>query len=251
MPRPLERFTPYFPRRTVESIKREIARPISWNLDALAWFFGTDKGRRQHCYTPHYGRHLGNRRRLVRSVLEIGVGGDDRLESGGESLRMWRSYFPNAHVYGIDIYEKRFSPDGRITVLQGDQSDTSFLARVSDAYGPFDLIVDDGSHLGPDQIASFGALFPTVRPGGLYVIEDLETSYWEDWAGGPPGSGGTGVDLVKHLLDDVNIGPLPVASVHCYTGIAFVERAEVAAKKREQMPRPSCEEIIARPETLT
>jgi hypothetical protein len=129
-------------------------------------------------------------------------------------------------------------------VVQGDQSDKELLAELAGSYGPFDLVIDDGSHLGVHQHASFAALFPSVRPGGWYVIEDLETSYWEDWEGGPSGTPGTGIDLAKQLLDDVNIGPREVASVHAYYGIVFVERAQHAPAPRpplQRRARPSSE----------
>ena len=178
-------------------MKRVVAYPLAWNLDALASLYGTDKGRSGYGYTTAYAHHLGRQRYAVKSVLEIGVGGYDRLELGGESLRMWRSYFPRATVYGLDISPKRLPAEPRIVVRQGDQSDQGFLAELAASYGPFDLVVDDGCHLGRHQRASFFALFPAVRPGGLYVIEDLLTAYWEDWGGGPPGTPGTGVELVK------------------------------------------------------
>ena len=224
MSRPLERLTKYFSRATVERVKRVIARPLSWNIDALVSLYPTDKGRAGHGYTAFYARHLGPRRRSVKAVLEIGVGGYDPM-SGGNSLRIWRSYFPGATVYGLDICVKRLPPEPRIVVLQGDQSDEGLLAGLAASHGPFDLVVDDGSHVGRHQRASFAALFSAVRPGGLYVIEDLETAYLEGWEGGPPGTPGTGVDLAKEFLDDVNIGPRPVASLHAYPGIVFIEKA--------------------------
>jgi hypothetical protein len=231
----LERFTRFFGRTSVR-VKRGIAGPLSWNLDLLALLYRTDKGRRGHGYTAFYARQLGRRRRSVKSVLEIGVGGDDDPVVGGASLRMWRSYFPRATVYGLDVFPKRLPPEPRIVVLQGDQSDPDLLASLVASYGPFDLVIDDGSHLGHHQRASFAGLFPAVRPGGLYVIEDLETAYWEDWEGGPPGTPGTGVDLAKGLLDDVNIGPRPVSSVHAYRDIVFIERAALPTSPRKPFP---------------
>jgi demethylmacrocin O-methyltransferase len=150
---------------------------------------------------------------------------------------MWRSYFPRATVYGLDISEKHLVPEPRIVLLQGDQSDEFFLTELAESYGPFDLIIDDGSHLGRHLRASFAALFCAVRPAGMYVIEDLQTAYWDAWEGGPPGSPGTGVDLVKSLLDDVNIGPRPVTSVHAYRDIVFIERATVAASPKPASDR--------------
>lgn len=128
VPRPLSRFTKYFARSTVDHVKRELGGPLSWNLTLLASIFGTDKAINH--YTTLYAHHLRARRRSVKSVLETGIGGYDDPQRGGESLRMWRSYFPHAVICGIDIIEKRLLPDSRIVVLQGDQSDHTFLAGV-------------------------------------------------------------------------------------------------------------------------
>jgi hypothetical protein len=190
----------------------------------LAVLWGTDKAPGHHAYTDHYARHLRPMRRSARAVLEIGIGEYDDPFLGGNSLRMWRSYLPNATIYGVDIYEKRFDPEPRLVTLQADQSDPASLRRIFDTCATFDVIVDDGSHVGSDIITSFSVLFPSLRVGGLYVIEDLETAYWPDHGGGPPGTAGTAVALVQSLIDEVNVGPRPVAAVHAYNNIVFIEK---------------------------
>src|SRR4051812_26342689 len=119
-------------------------------LDSLAKYHGTDKSTQYHGYTPQYARHFGPRRRSVRSVLEIGVGGTTSREGydtpeGGHSLRMWSRYFPNATIVGVDIHAKSISAP-RVRFEQGDQSDPEFLQRLVHTYGPFDIVIDDGSH---------------------------------------------------------------------------------------------------------
>ncbi len=222
--------------RRRELRKREMAlrarRPGA--LDALAQHHGTDKSSTGHAYTHLYKRHLGRRRLLVRSVLEIGVGGTTSrggydTSAGGQSLRMWSRYFPRATVVGVDIHPKAVSGP-RIRFEQGDQSDQRFLGDLARTYGPFDVVIDDGSHIGRHTIASFAALWPAVRPGGFYVIEDLAVSYHPTWEGGPPGTPGTAADLLKGLIDDTlrreqdRFRP-SIASMHVYDEIAFLERA--------------------------
>ena len=166
------------------------ARHDDGDLDALAWRHGTDKSTEHHGYTRYYARHFGSRRHIVKSVLEIGVGGVTSSEgydttAGGQSLRMWGTYFPNARILGIDIFAKSVIGE-RIAFEQGSQSDRNFLRGIIERYGPFDIVIDDGSHIGRDIVASFNALWDAVVPGGFYVIEDLQAAYHADWEGGPP-----------------------------------------------------------------
>lgn len=124
-----------------------------------------------------YERHLGNRNRRV-TLLELGV-------LGGESLLLWREFFPNSEVIGIDRkLPPSFGPHVGIKMLCGEQSDAEFLSRVGQTCGPFDIIVDDCSHFGDLSKVSFWGLFPHLKPGGLYVIEDWSTGYLRDWPDG-------------------------------------------------------------------
>ena len=151
-------------------LRRLGAIPFSRSLGLLASWYGTDKGPRAHGYTIHYQRHLGHRRRERLVILEVGVGGQE-TQSGGPSLRMWRSFFRNARIVGVDIFEKRLPPERRITVIQGDQSDSAFLEELNTRHGPFDLVIDDGSHRGDHINITFQTLWPRLNPRGIYVIE--------------------------------------------------------------------------------
>lgn len=204
------------------------------DLDVLARFYGTDKSSRHHNYTPIYQSHLAPIRRSARSVLEIGVGGETSASNyaspaGGQSLRMWADYFPHAQIVGIDIYEKDVVGP-RIAFERGDQSDPDFLRDLIRRYGPFDLVVDDGSHIGRHIIASHSVLWNAVKPMGFYVIEDLDVAYDEGWEGGPPGKSGTAVALLKALLDDTlqrykqSFTP-SILSLHIYGEIAVMQKA--------------------------
>ncbi len=217
--RPLHPIASLLPRSTVNLTKYQIGRLFASNLDALGVLWGTDKALGHHAYTPLYARHLGRARSSIRSVLEIGIG-------GGNSLYMWRNYFPRATVYGLDVLEARLVGVPGVVAFRGDQSDPAALERLLENCEAFDLIVDDGGHIGSHIITSFGALFPAVQPGGWYVIEDLEGAYSPDYGGGPAGTPDTAVALTKSLLDDLNIGPRAVAAIHAYQGIVFIRKRD-------------------------
>lgn len=124
-----------------------------------------------------YKWHLGDRRRHV-NLLELGV-------LNGESLLLWRAFFPHSTIVGIDrTIPHNFVPPPRTTLCQGEQDDDVFLAAVGRTQGPFDIIVDDCSHLGDLSRVSFWCLWPYLKPGGLYVIEDWGTGYLRDWPDG-------------------------------------------------------------------
>jgi hypothetical protein len=147
------------------------------SLDVLAVRHGADKSSRVHGYTRAYELHFALLRHQAVSLLEIGVG-------SGASLRMWRDYFPQARLYGLDIAPCQGLQIAGLRLFQGSQRDESVLERLVHETGPLDIIIDDGSHRWADQIASFQKLFPHVKPGGCYAIEDLHTSYWDAYKSG-------------------------------------------------------------------
>lgn len=213
------------------------------DLGDLAIRFGTDKWGAWHWYTRDYDRHFAPLREEPVRVLEIGIGGYADPDAGGGSLRMWKSYFRRGIVVGIDLFDKPGVAEPRIRTLAGSQDDPNFLARVAAQHGPFDIVIDDGSHLNEHVLASFAALFPHVRPGGFYVIEDHQTAYWPQYGGssGPEAGPGTSVGLLKALLDGLDhqesahprgyepsYTDLHVTGVHCYHNLAFVEKGRNA-----------------------
>jgi hypothetical protein len=163
-------------------------------LDALAVHYGTDKSSKIHGYTRIYETHLaGWKYRPVR-LLEIGVG------SGG-SLRMWSDYFPNGQIFGLDCRASSQPADERIKVFQGSQADGATLDRLAAVAGPFDVIIDDGSHRWSEQILALERLYPRLAPGGLYAIEDLHTSWWSDYQSGPTRT----VAYLCSLVEEINL----------------------------------------------
>ena len=150
-------------------------------LDVMARKHGSDK--RLHGYLKHYLRHFSPWRNSRIKLLEIGIGGHE-TKQGGHSLRMWKDYFPKGQIYGFDLYDKSHLQEPRITILQGDQNDPAILSEMATRHGPFDIIIDDGSHVSEHIITSFRALFPHLTANGLYAIEDLYLSYEERDHGG-------------------------------------------------------------------
>ncbi len=173
----------HFARAKVETAEGAVAAcPASNDLIRLAEKHKVDKWG-SHWYAQHYHRHFELLRYDRINLLEIGVGGYNDPNSGGDSLRMWEEYFPHAVIYGIDIFDKRRHQRGRIKIHQGSQDDPEFLRDVVREAGHFDIIIDDGSHINAHVIKSFKILFPYLSADGIYAIEDVQTSYWPDFGG--------------------------------------------------------------------
>lgn len=182
-----------------------VAGRMGCSLNLLAALCGTDKYG-AHDYTPVYQELMSRHRGRPVRLLEIGVGGYEG-GSGGESLQMWAAYFPKGHVYGIDPYDKTALSGGRIKVLQCSQTDHRCLTEIGEACGPFDFIIDDGSHVNSHQVESFGILWRFIKDGGAYIIEDVQTSYWPAYGGGHVGSSGYAqscMSYFKGMTDSVN-----------------------------------------------
>lgn len=137
-----------------------------------------------HSYISAYETILSPIREGATNVLEIGIG-NVPLMSGiiddykpGCSLRMWRDYFPNATVYGCDILESVLFSEERICTFQVDQSQEQSLRTMISSIGisDFDFIIDDGSHLPEHQELTFKTLWSFIKPGGIYIIEDVNVN---------------------------------------------------------------------------
>lgn len=151
-------------------------------LTKLAILYGTDKFG-YHDYTPNYFKLFKHLKEAPIKVLEIGVGGYADDDRGGQSLEVWRDFFPKAQITGIDIQKKTMDLGERVEILQGSQVDAEFLKELVEKRGPFDIIVDDGSHRNEHIVESFELLFPTLAPGGIYVAEDVQTSFHPRFGG--------------------------------------------------------------------
>ena len=202
-------------------------------LSMLANRYGTDKAWLHH-YMEEYERHFEPMRDLPINLLEIGIGGYAIPNRGGHSLRMWGSYFKNGKVVGIDIVDKSFVDKENITTEIIDQTDEKALIDLSLRRGPFQIIIDDGSHVQEHILQTFYILFPALEPGGIYVIEDLATAYMEFYGGGPELPSPNAIGLVQRLIDGIHWeswgkrrqGPTPIdrmiQSVHVTKELAFI-----------------------------
>tara|TARA_Y100000294_G_C8550717_1_gene335175 strand:+ start:1267 stop:1950 length:684 start_codon:yes stop_codon:yes gene_type:complete len=166
------------------------------------------------------------------NLLEIGV-------ENGDSLRIWREFFVNANICGIDIDEKNFTIENT-EILIGDQSDYKFLQSIIDKYKNFDIIIDDGSHQSKHIVASFKFLFPHLKKKGIYVIEDLQTSYMPRYGGSRINLNkkNSSMNLVKSLSDSINYekNDKPffkksnfdgkINSIYFHQNIAFITKGE-------------------------
>ena len=187
---------------------------------------GTDKaGQRQLLHV--YEEYFEPLRETELVLLEIGV-------LGGASLRMWREYFPGARIFGIDVDPEAVAHAAdRISVLIGSQSDILFLDTVLERTGRPDIVLDDGSHHVRDQTTTLLHLWRHVKPGGIYVVEDLHTSYMPQynmrWR-----EPGTTMEFLKDVADDVNAGwhDRPVLLSDVYS-VAFFQELCILRKRRE------------------
>ena len=142
-----------------------------------------------HLYTPIYHDLFCRRREENLTLLEIGVGGYASDRAGGLGLRMWADYFPFATIIGLDIEPKKLALPPRIKVVQGSQADDVLLHRLADESGPFDIVIDDGSHMVSHMLGSFMTLYPIMAVDGIYAIEDTQTSFMPALGGRTDGSG--------------------------------------------------------------
>lgn len=184
------------------------------------------------------------------SLLEIGV-------CNGGSLWMWKEYFKNSNIVGIDLdKECKKWENLNVKIYIGDQKDVKFLKSVGDQVGKFDIIIDDGSHVMEHQIVSFNTLFHYLRKGGIYVLEDLGTSYWPKYGGGIKKQS-TCVERLKQLIDEIHMShcrhgnaqllqittppnylELNVSSIHFYNSMCFIY------KKGHGFNPKSCDAIM-------
>jgi SAM-dependent methyltransferase len=145
-------------------------------------------------------------------LLELGV-------AQGESLKTFARYFENGRIVGVDIEDRGldFSSHPNVRFEVGDQRSAARLSEVCAAHAPegLDIVIDDASHLGAWSLRSYRALFPFLKPGGFYVVEDWATGYWTDWP-----DGGAFEDLALPVSDEVLPKRIPT---HDFGMVGFVK----------------------------
>lgn len=191
-------------------------------------------------YDQYFSRFVGAHVR----VLEIGV-------SHGGSLEVLRKYLgPYALICGIDVDPrcKCVASNGMMVEI-GSQADVGFLKTVVRKMGGVDIVIDDGSHIAPDQRISFETLFPLLHNGGVYLVEDVQTSYWPGQYEGGYRRRGTFVEVAKSMIDHMHhwyhnrAVPQPwmksIASIHFYDGVVVFEKGEPEFPVHAKIGKPS------------
>lgn len=151
-----------------------------------------------HHYFDVYDRYFNQFKGKKVTIVEIGV-------FQGGSLQMWRNYFgKEATIWGIDIDPRcKKLEEENTNILIGSQEDPEFLRNIIDQIGPIDILIDDGGHTQRQQIISFTELFKHIQPNGIYLCEDVHTSYMNVYGGGYKRNG-TFIEFSKLLIDQLN-----------------------------------------------
>jgi hypothetical protein len=147
-------------------------------LSEISKKYPTDKDFTHNYYNSVYEDAFKDMRENVKLLCEIGIGGFWK-EVGwvpGNSLKVWRDYFPNAKVLGLDINLHEITDSERISLEWLDQSKRDLVIEYSRKLENYDVIIDDGSHNVYDQQITLAYFFRSLKSGGIYVLEDLHSS---------------------------------------------------------------------------
>ena len=215
----------------------------------LQEYFDNNPGRLIHKWTHYfeiYERHLARFRDREVHMLEIGV-------FHGGSVQMWKHYFgPRAHIYGVDISERAKSlEEDRVKIFIGDQSDPEFLATLRRDIPRVDILLDDGGHTMQQQITTFLQLYHHIAEDGVYLCEDLHTSYWPQFGGGLRRQD-TFIEFSKQLIDqltawhtrtpeqfEVDDFTLSAHSMHYYDSMLVIEKRRMEPPVDRMTGKPS------------
>jgi hypothetical protein len=186
-------------------------------------------------YIDIYDKYFSSFRDKEIVFVEIGV-------AHGGSLQMWRKYFgEKALLIGIDINPecKKFE-EGNTKIFIGSQTDENFLSDLKTKIPPADVLIDDGGHTMKQQITTFNVLFDHVKINGLYVCEDLHTSYWYEYGGGLHNKNSF-IEFSKNFIDNmhawyvskhhkknvVNKITTSVRGLHFYDSMLIIEKGNI------------------------
>ena len=207
-------------------------------MNDLEQYFYHNKDRLIHKWAHYfeiYDRHFQKYRNKEVIILEIGV-------SQGGSLQMWKNYFGDkAQIFGIDINPNCKSlEEENIKIFIGSQTDRTFLRNVKAQIPQVDILIDDGGHTMRQQIITYEELFNHVKEDGIYLCEDIHSSYWLRQGGGYRRRG-TFIEFSKRFIDFINAHhseqrslkvndfTKSVDSLHYYDSILVIEK-----RKREK-----------------
>ncbi|WP_235192397.1 class I SAM-dependent methyltransferase [Mycobacterium asiaticum] len=190
-------------RRMLKALGNDLGTTVTWNesdeqtpVGPMADIFATTANIHKWLhYLPVYESVVSPFRARPVRMLEIGV-------ARGGSLQMWRRYLdPSSIIVGVDIdpSTRQFDDPAReVHVRVGSQDDTTFLKDIITEFGPFDIILDDGSHMTSHVVNTFRFLFPHgLASGGVYIVEDISAHYWKEYRD----TRMSFVDFTKWLID--------------------------------------------------
>jgi hypothetical protein len=136
-------------------------------LTEIGKILNTDKAT-YHNFTEFYDGYFNQMRNETLNILEIGI-------FKGESLKMWKEYFPKSEIYGLDINNLKYLEEDRIFIEQADQTDINRMNKVFSKV-KFDIIIDDGGHSMYQQQLTLISMLHRLKRGGYFIVEDLHTS---------------------------------------------------------------------------
>ncbi|WP_295159061.1 class I SAM-dependent methyltransferase [uncultured Brachyspira sp.] len=239
--------------------KLEIIRDILINDENkdkadLHNYFLNNKGEAIFKHLPFfdiYERHFSKYRGKDINMMEIGVG------SGG-AVKMWREYFKNnnskanVNIYAIDKNPKCLQfEENNIKIFIGSQDDRDFLKEVKKQIPKLDILIDDGGHKMNQQIITFEEMYEHIKDDGIYLCEDVYTSYWANFGGGYKNPNSY-IEYTKNLIDSLNaywaaeeddLYPNNFTdstySIHYYDAVVVIEK-----KKRDTRYNDICQQAI-------
>lgn len=172
-----------------------------------------------HGYDRYYDQHFAAIRKRAKRLCEVGL-------LNGASLALWRDYFPRAELVGFDLTDKwrRFAGELKnCRVIQGDETAEADVEHLIEA-GPFDAVIDDGSHDPSHQRQLFEWLWPSVRQYGYYVIEDIYRSFAPQPSTGSMGSIGSNPSCLPAGLESAIFTARDILAIHWYYNIVFIQK---------------------------
>lgn len=182
-------------------------------MDEIMLKYGTDKNSYCHNYVAKYLEYFEPLKDKELKILEIGIyrpPTNDQVP--GASLMTWYEYFPKAKIYGVDVQSFTDVENDRIKTIIANQElrekneVVNGLKEIIDNFGgDFDIIIDDGGHTMAQQQVTLGYMFKYLKPGGLFVIEDLHTSNFAPWVYNPTNTQITTVNMLRNYLNNNHI----------------------------------------------
>jgi len=183
-------------------------------LNELMVKYGTDKQRNLHNYVEFYEKYFTTIKNEKLKILEIGIYRPpvNGPASVGASLKTWRDYFINSKIYGVDLGPFEDVNEERIQTIIANQetrfkeNDINGLNDVIENFGSdYDIIIDDGGHTMLQQQLTLGFMFKFLKPKGLFIIEDLHTSYFAPFAYNKTNTQNTTLKMIEDYFKNNHI----------------------------------------------